>query len=115
MATTQTGSSAASSSMATGSGSSQRTPDITYDLVSVVYHALQGCQTYEQYAQDAEQEGQQEIAQFLREVMQEDQRRADRGQELLMQCLQKQGQGMRSGQMYSQGQGSQGQQGGGTG
>jgi hypothetical protein len=49
---------------ATGSESSQRTPDIAYDLVSVIYHSLQGCQTYEQYAQDAEQEGQQEVAQF---------------------------------------------------
>jgi hypothetical protein len=113
MATTQTGG-ARSSSMATGSGSSQHTPDITYDLVSVVYHALQGCQTYEQYAQDAEQEGQQEVAQFLREVMQEDQQRADRGQQLLMQCLQKQGQGTGASQMHSQGQGSKGQQGSGN-
>jgi hypothetical protein len=111
MATTRTGSTATSSSAATGGGTGQRTPDVTYDLVSVVYHALQGCQTYQQYAQDADEAGQPEVAQFFNEVMQEDQRRADRGQQLLMQCFQKPGQGGRTAQMHSQGQGSQGQQG----
>jgi len=85
-----------------GRGGRQGTPDnATYDLISVMYHTLQGCETYEQYAHDAEQAGQQEIAQFFREVQQQNERFAQRGQQLLAQCLQ-QGQGGRSGQMNSQ-------------
>ena len=48
-----------------GRGSGQGgTSDPTYDLISVMYHALQGCETYERYAQDAEQGGQQDLAQY---------------------------------------------------
>jgi hypothetical protein len=118
MATTQPGGSSTtqtSGNMASGrgGGTGQRTPNVTYNLVSVAYHALQGCETYEQYAQDAEQEGKQDVAMFFREVMLEDQRRADRAQQLMMQCLQQQGQG-RSGQLHSQASGSAGQQGSST-
>ena len=34
--------------------------DTTYDLTSVLYHALQGAQVYDQYIRDAEQDGKQE-------------------------------------------------------
>jgi rubrerythrin len=54
-----------------------------YDLVSVLYHALEGAQTTDTYVKDAEQEGDQELAQFFREVKQEDIKRADRAKELL--------------------------------
>jgi hypothetical protein len=37
-------------------------PDEIYDIVSVLYHALQGAETYEQYIRDAEQRGDQELA-----------------------------------------------------
>ncbi|MDQ6619390.1 MAG: hypothetical protein M3Z31_06790 [Pseudomonadota bacterium] len=80
------GSGAGSSTTQTG------TPDVTYDLISVIYHALQGAETYGKYIQDAQQGGNQEVAQFLREVQQENERRATRGRELLARCLQ-QGQG----------------------
>jgi len=89
-------------------------PDTTYNLISVLYHTLQGCQTYEQYAQDAEQAGQQEIAEFFRKTGRELEQCAEEGQQLLVQCLQQgqgQGQGMgRSGQLNSQMSGSSGQQ-----
>jgi hypothetical protein len=68
------------------------TPDVTYNLISILYHALQGAETYEQYINDAQQSGNQDLAQFFREVQQEDARRAQRGRELLTRCLQ-QGQG----------------------
>jgi hypothetical protein len=32
-------------------------PDEIYDIVSVLYHALQGAETYDQYIRDAEQRG----------------------------------------------------------
>jgi hypothetical protein len=59
------------------------TRDITYDLVSVIYHALQGAETTALYIADAGQEGNQELAQFLRETKEEYQRRADRAKQLL--------------------------------
>jgi hypothetical protein len=59
------------------------TRDITYDLVSVIYHALQGAETTALYIADAEQEQNQELAQFFREAKDEYQRRADRAKQLL--------------------------------
>ena len=44
------------------------TKDETYNLVSVLYHALQGAETAQQYLQDATQAGDQELVQFFREV-----------------------------------------------
>jgi hypothetical protein len=55
-------SAAASAEQATG------TKDATYDLVSVLYHALQGTETCGQYIQDAEQADDQELIQFFRSV-----------------------------------------------
>ncbi|MFL6208034.1 MAG: hypothetical protein ACJ74W_04250 [Pyrinomonadaceae bacterium] len=59
------------------------TTDVTYNLLSVVYHALQGAETYEQYINDAETQGDQELAQFFRDVRDENTKRADRGKQLL--------------------------------
>ena len=59
------------------------TRDITYDLVSVIYHALQGAETTALYIADAEQEKNQELAQFFREAKDEYQRRAERAKQLL--------------------------------
>lgn len=63
------------------------TRDVTYDLVSVVYHALQGAETTAMFIKDAEQEGNEEVAQFFREIKEEYQRRADKGKELLKNHL----------------------------
>ncbi|HWK89710.1 MAG TPA: hypothetical protein VNP72_06930, partial [Longimicrobium sp.] len=59
------------------------TGDLTYNLVSILYHALQGAETYDQYARDADQEGDKELAQFFRDVKAENGRRADRAKQLL--------------------------------
>ena len=59
------------------------TRDITYDLVSVIYHALQGAETTALYIADAEQEKNEELAQFFREAKEEYQRRSDRAKQLL--------------------------------
>ena len=61
--------------------------DATYNLVSILYHALQGAETYREYVRDAERDGDQELAQFCREVQQEERRRAERAQQLLAQRL----------------------------
>jgi rubrerythrin len=59
------------------------TRDETYNLISVLYHALQGAETYQQYIQDAEQRGDQELVQFFRDVREEEKRRADGAKQLL--------------------------------
>jgi hypothetical protein len=59
------------------------TRDITYDLVSVIYHALQGAETTALYIADAEQQGNRDLAQFFREAKDEYQARADRAKQLL--------------------------------
>ena len=47
------------------------TRDITYDLVSVIYHSLQGAETTAMFIADAEQEKNEDCAQFFRETKQE--------------------------------------------
>jgi hypothetical protein len=59
------------------------TPNPQYDLASVLYHALKGAQTSDTYIKDAEQEGDQELAQFFRQVQQEDRMQANKAKELL--------------------------------
>jgi hypothetical protein len=112
----QTGTSSGMSSgtrMGAGGQRGEAASDVTYNLISVLYHTLQGCETYEQYAQDAEQQGRQEVAQYFREVQQHARQMADRGQQLLMQCLQSEQGGGHSGQqMHSQATGGGQQQGG---
>ncbi|HEV7891294.1 MAG TPA: hypothetical protein VGP08_11690 [Pyrinomonadaceae bacterium] len=59
------------------------TRDITYDLVSVIYHALQGAETTALYIADAKQEGNSELEQFFTQAKDEYQARADRAKQLL--------------------------------
>jgi len=58
-----------------------------YDLVSVLYHALNGAKTNDIYVHDAEQAQDQELAQFFNEVKQQEMNRADKARELLMKRL----------------------------
>jgi hypothetical protein len=44
------------------------TRDEHYDVVSMLYHALQGAETCTTYLQDAERAGDQDLVQFFREV-----------------------------------------------
>ncbi len=59
------------------------TRDITYDLLSVLYHTLQGAETIDQYIRDADESGDKELAQFFRELKDTDKDRADRAKVLL--------------------------------
>jgi hypothetical protein len=58
-----------------------------YNLVSVLYHMLNGAATYDQYIQDAEQSGDQELAQFLQNVKKQNAECAHKAQELLAQRI----------------------------
>ena len=59
------------------------TTDAAYDLVSVLYHALQGAETYDRYIADAKERGDDELAEFFRDVQQSNSRVAARARELL--------------------------------
>jgi hypothetical protein len=63
------------------------TRDEHYDVISVLYHALQGAETCATYLQDAEQAGDQELAQFFREVQDTFRQLGDRSKTLLRQRL----------------------------
>ena len=65
------------------------TSDPTYNLVSILYHALQGADLYEKYASDAGSD--QDLANFFREVQQQEKQRADRAKQLLATRLQQGG------------------------
>lgn len=71
-------------------GSAEQTTgvkDKTYNVVSVLYHALQGSETAMQYLQDARQEGDQQLVQFF-EAVQECQRHlAMRAKDMLLQHM----------------------------
>ena len=86
-----------------GSQGNTGTRDIVYNLVSTIYHTLQGAETEAVYIADAEQEGDQELIKFFSDMKQENQRRADHAKQLLARYL-----GREQG-------GSQGQAAGGTG
>lgn len=57
--------------------------DEHYDVISVLYHALQGAETCRQYIADAEQSGKQEMVEFFREVQDQNRRLAEKAKELL--------------------------------
>jgi rubrerythrin len=57
--------------------------DVSFDLISVQYHALKAGHDYGQYVRDADNAGEQEIANFFREVMEQDKQRAHRCHEFL--------------------------------
>jgi hypothetical protein len=57
--------------------------DVFYDLVSVQYHSLKAGHDYGQYVRDADNAGEKEIADFFREVMDQDSKRAGRCHEFL--------------------------------
>jgi hypothetical protein len=59
------------------------TPNTIYDLSSVLFHALEGGSSYDTYIEDAEREGDQDLADFFRRVRDEDSMRADEAQVLL--------------------------------
>jgi hypothetical protein len=72
--------------VAGGGGGGERatgTPNTIYDLSSVLFHALEGGASYDTYIEDAEQEGDEELAEFFRRVREEDRDRAAEARLLL--------------------------------
>jgi hypothetical protein len=63
------------------------TPNPVYDIVSVMYHALQGAETYDGYIADAEQRSDGELAEFFREVQAQNSAIARRAKVLLRDRL----------------------------
>ena len=57
--------------------------DAHYNLISVLYHALEGASTYEIYVQDAEEAGDDELIEFFQQLQDEEYQRAERAKELL--------------------------------
>ncbi|MGI6208611.1 MAG: hypothetical protein ACOYEW_10405 [Anaerolineae bacterium] len=68
-------------------GETTGTSDVVYGLISVLYHALQGAETYAVYAEDARRLGDDEAAQFFQEMQQEARQRAERAKTLLRDKL----------------------------
>jgi hypothetical protein len=58
-------------------------PDEDYGLISVLYHSLQGAETYSQYIRDAEKAGDELLTDFFKSVRDEEVERAARAKELL--------------------------------
>jgi len=69
------------------------TRDATYDVVSVLYHALQGAQNCQTYCDDASQDD--ELRQFFQQALDQQRQLADRAKQLLGRRLQGGGQGER--------------------
>jgi rubrerythrin len=63
------------------------TRDVTYNLVSIIYHALQGAETYHTYIRDAQEDGDDELAKFFREAAEQNEQLASRAEKLLAQRL----------------------------
>ena len=69
------------------SGTNSGTQDVTYNLVSVIYHALQGAETSDIYARDAEKDGDQELMKFFQEVKTQNQQTAEKAKKMLAKHL----------------------------
>src|SRR5690349_8289470 len=67
--------------------SGQAAPDHLYGVVSVLYHALQGAETYQQYIDDARQAQAPEVEQFFDACRKEEHERAERAKALLLDLL----------------------------
>ncbi|WP_224368355.1 hypothetical protein [Hyalangium versicolor] len=59
------------------------TRDEHYNLISVLYHLLEGAATVEQYIRDAQQAGDEELVQFFRDWQDEQRNFSERAKNLL--------------------------------
>lgn len=57
--------------------------DEHYDIVSTLYHALQGADACKQYIKDAQSEGDKEAIDFFHEVQENNRKLADKAKKLL--------------------------------
>lgn len=65
--------------------------DKNYDLISVLQASLHYVWQMETYAQDAEREGDSELAHWFRAIQRNNQKAADQGKEMLIRRLQAEG------------------------
>ena len=72
--------------MQSGSQAQTGTKDETYNLISVLYHALQGAETIQQYKGDASSD--QQLSQFFDQAQQQYRQLADQAKQLLGTKLQ---------------------------
>lgn len=59
-----------------------------YDVISVLYHLLQGSETLHKYCADAEGSQDEELIAFFREVQESNNQLAEKAQQMLKQRLQ---------------------------
>ena len=57
--------------------------DVTYNLVSNLYHSLKGADACEQYIRDAQQSGDRELEEFFRDCQEQNRDLAERAKNLL--------------------------------
>ena len=67
---------------------SRQPKDKNYNLISTLYQASENVETLKSYVQDAEQEGDQELVEFFNEILENNQRAAQRAKEMLVPRLQ---------------------------
>ena len=63
------------------------TSDPTYNIISVLYHALEGASTIDQYINDARQAGDEDLANYFEQVKQGYTRTSDQGKRLLAERI----------------------------
>jgi len=62
-------------------------PDDTFGVVSVLYHALQGSETIQQYVEDARESGDEDLIEFFDDCVQKHDEMARRARSLLIDRL----------------------------
>ncbi len=67
----------------TSVGAGKVVSDPTYNLISILYHALKGADLYNEYIEDAEAAGDNDLRDFFIEVREQDSLRAQRARQLL--------------------------------
>lgn len=65
--------------------------DLTYNLVSTLYHCLESAKTLNEYLIDAEEAGDRELAAFFRDAVQDQRQRGEAAKTLLAERLSKRG------------------------
>ena len=63
------------------------TPNTIYDLSSVLFHALEGGASYDTYIEDAERDGDSDLADFFRRAQETSRKGAEQGKDLLRSRL----------------------------
>ncbi|AFZ36420.1 hypothetical protein Sta7437_2901 [Stanieria cyanosphaera PCC 7437] len=63
------------------------TTDQDYNLISVLYHALQSAAVCDTYMEDAEQAGDRELTEFFQQVKEQNCEQAERAKKLMAQRI----------------------------